>query len=126
MKTPGSLNTHFTSADYTTTTELRIAGDINSTDIYYLHNFTNLELLDMNRATIVASGKENTLPNRFSYYYDDGDTEHYLTKLKTLYLPQSLVTIEDNALAGLESLEYVKIYDNRNRSYFGKCNLCFL
>lgn len=112
VKTPGSLNTHFTSADYTTTTELRIAGDINSTDINYLHNFTNLELLDMNRATIVESGKENTLPNKFSYYYDDGDTEHYLTKLKTLYLPQSLVTIEYNALAGLESLEYVKIYDN--------------
>ena len=112
VKTPGSLNTHFTSADYTTTTELRIAGDINSTDINYLHNFTNLELLDMNRATIVESGKENTLPNRFSYYYYDDETYHYLTKLKTLYLPQSLVTIEYNALAGLESLEYVKIYDN--------------
>ena len=63
----------------------------------------------MNRANIVESGKENILPNLFSY---DGDDYQYLEKLKTLYLPQSLVSIDYSALRGCGSLEYVKIFDN--------------
>ena len=109
VTTPGSLNTHFTSDQYSTTTELRISGNLNYSDIYFLHNFSNLELLDMNRANIVESGKENILPNLFSY---DGDDYQYLEKLKTLYLPQSLVSIDYSALSGCGSLEYVKIFDN--------------
>lgn len=109
VTTPGSLNTHFTSDQYSTTTELRISGNLNYSDIYFLHNFSNLELLDMNRANIVESGKENILPNLFSY---DGDDYQYLEKLKTLYLPQSLVSIDYSALRGCGSLEYVKIFDN--------------
>lgn len=109
VTTPGSLNTHFTSDQYSTTTELRISGNLNYSDIDFLHNFSNLELLDMNRATIVESGKENILPNSFSY---NGDDYHYLEKLETLYLPQSLVSIDYSALRGCGSLEYVKIFDN--------------
>ena len=109
VTTPGSLNTHFTSDQYSTTTELRISGNLNYSDIKFLHNFSNLELLDMNRATIVESGKENILPNSFSY---NGDDYHYLEKLETLYLPQSLVSIDYSALRGCGSLEYVKIFDN--------------
>ena len=109
VTTPGSLNTHFTSDQYSTTTELRISGNLNSSDIYFLHNFSNLELLDMNRATIVESGKENILPHSFSH---DGDDNSYLEKLETLYLPQSLVSIDYSALRGCGSLEYVKIFDN--------------
>lgn len=109
VTTPGSLNTHFTSDQYSTTTELRISGNLNYSDIYFLHNFSNLELLDMNRANIVESGKENILPNLFSY---DGDDYQYLEKLKTLYLPQSLDSIDYSALRGCGSLEYVKIFDN--------------
>ena len=109
VTTPGSLNTHFTSDQYSTTTELRISGNLNYSDIYFLHNFSNLELLDMNRANIVESGKENILPNLFSH---DGDDYQYLEKLKTLYLPQSLVSIDYSALRGCGSLEYVKIFDN--------------
>lgn len=109
VTTPGSLNTHFTSDQYSTTTELRISGNLNYSDIDFLHNFRNLELLDMNRANIVESGKENILPNLFSY---DGDDYQYLEKLKTLYLPQSLVSIDYSALRGCGSLEYVKIFDN--------------
>lgn len=109
VTTPGSLNTHFTSDQYSTTTELRISGNLNYSDIYFLHNFSNLELLDMNRANIVESGKENILPNLFSY---NGDDYQYLEKLKTLYLPQSLVSIDYSALRGCGSLEYVKIFDN--------------
>lgn len=109
VTTPGSLNTHFTSDQYSTTTELRISGNLNYSDIYFLHNFSNLELLDMNRANIVESGKENILPNLFSY---NGDDYQYLEKLKTLYLPQSLVSIDYSALRGCRSLEYVKIFDN--------------
>jgi len=116
VTTPGSLNTHFTSDQYSTTTELRIAGNINYSDIYFLHNFSNLELLDMNRTNIVAPGYENILPTQFScnFYNDDGDryVNLYLTKLRTLYLPQSLVEISMSAIAGCTSLEYVKIYDN--------------
>ena len=109
VTTPGSLNTHFTSDQYSTTTELRISGNLNYSDIDFLHNFSNLELLDMNRANIVESGKENILPNSFSY---NGDDYHYLEKLETLYLPQSLVSIDYSALRGCGSLEYVKIFDN--------------
>ena len=109
VTTPGSLNTHFTSDQYSTTTELRISGNLNYSDIYFLHNFSNLELLDMNRATIVESGKENILPHSFSH---DGDDNSYLEKLETLYLPQSLVSIDYSALRGCGSLEYVKIFDN--------------
>lgn len=109
VTTPGSLNTHFTSDQYSTTTELRISGNLNYSDIDFLHNFSNLELLDMNRATIVESGKENILPNSFSY---GGDDYYYLEKLETLYLPQSLVSIDYSALRGCGSLEYVKIFDN--------------
>ena len=109
VTTPGSLNTHFTSDQYSTTTELRISGNLNYSDIKFLHNFSNLELLDMNRANIVESGKENILPYSFSYR---GDNNYYLEKLKTLYLPQSLVSIDYSALSGCGSLEYVKIFDN--------------
>ena len=109
VTTPGSLNTHFTSDQYSTTTELRISGNLNYSDIYFLHNFSNLELLDMNRATIVESGKENILPHSFSH---DGDDNSYLEKLETLYLPQSLVSIDYSALRGCGSLKYVKIFDN--------------
>ena len=112
VTTPGSLNTHFTSDQYSTTTELRIAGNINYSDISFLHNFKNLELLDMNRATIVESGKENILPSSFSKIRDDGDDYYYLENLKTLYLPQSLVSIDYSALSGCSSLEYIKIFDN--------------
>ena len=112
VTTPGSLRTHFTSDQYSTTTELRISGNINYSDISFLHNFTNLELLDMNRATIVESGKENTLPNSFSKIRDDGDDYYYLENLETLYLPQSLVSIDYSALSGCSSLEYIKIFDN--------------
>ena len=112
VTTPGSLNTHFTSDQYSTTTELRISGNLNYSDISFLHNFKNLELLDMNRATIVESGKENILPNSFSYKREDGDNYYYLEKLETLYLPQSLVSIDYSALSGCGSLEYVKIFDN--------------
>ena len=112
VTTPGSLNTHFTSDQYSTTTELRISGNINYSDISFLHNFTNLELLDMNRVTIVEAGKENILPTSFSVIRDDGDDYDYLTKLKTLYLPQTLVSADPGALKGCESLEYVKIYNN--------------
>ena len=109
VTTPGSLNTHFTSDQYSTTTELRISGNLNYSDIDFLHNFSNLELLDMNRANIVESGKENILPYSFSYR---GDNNYYLEKLETLYLPQSLVSIVYTALSGCGSLEYVKIFDN--------------
>jgi len=112
VTTPGSLNTHFTSDQYSTTTELRISGNLNYSDINFLHNFSNLELLDMNRATIVESGKENILPNSFSYRREDGDNYYYLEKLETLYLPQSLVSIDYSALSGCGSLEYVKIFNN--------------
>ena len=109
VTTPGSLNTHFTSDQYSTTTELRISGNLNYSDIDFLHNFSNLELLDMNRANIVESGKENILPYSFSYR---GDNNYYLEKLETLYLPQSLDSIVYTALSGCGSLEYVKIFDN--------------
>ena len=109
VTTPGSLNTHFTSDQYSTTTELRISGNLNYSDIDFLHNFSNLELLDMNRANIVESGKENILPYSFSYC---GDNNYYLEKLETLYLPQSLDSIVYTALSGCGSLEYVKIFDN--------------
>lgn len=113
VTTPGSLNTHFTSDQYLTTTELRISGNINYSDISFLHNFTNLELLDMNRATIVESGNENILPYSFSFKNaGDDDYYYYLTNLKYLYLPQSLVSIVSTALSGCSSLEYIKIYDN--------------
>jgi len=112
VKTPGSLNTYFTADQYSTITELRIVGNINYSDIGFLHNFTNLELLDMSKANIVEAGSENKLPNGFSWIRDDDDYYHYLTNLKTLYLPQSLETINYNDFAGLESLEYIKIYDH--------------
>ena len=112
VKTPGSLNTYFTADQYSTITELRIVGNINYSDIGFLHNFTNLELLDMSKATIVESGKENILPNSFSVIRDDGDDYYYLTKLKILYLPQTLVSADPKALNGCKSLEYVKIYNN--------------
>lgn len=120
VTTPGSLNTHFTSDQYSTTTELRIAGNINYSDINTLRRFTNLELLDMNRVTIVEAGKENILPTSFSVIRDDGDDYYYLTKLKTLYLPQTLVSADPKALNGCESLEYVKIYNNFSGALTGR------
>ena len=94
VETAGTLNTLLTADEAATLTALTVTGSINKADLDTLNGMPALATLDLSGANIVASSDgetsyaENTIPDR---------TFMSNKSLKNVVLPNSLVTIGDEA-----------------------------
>ena len=97
---------------------LTIAGDLNGTDILVIRKMVNLKILDMTDANIVNGGNsyyktyitsENVIG---AYFFIDN------TKLESIKLPKSAITIGDKVFSGCSDLTSVKI--GESTTYIGK------
>lgn len=102
---------------------LKLAGDINGTDIMTINRMSSLRYLDLSETNIVEGG---------TTYREDLKTENdvvgkYFFKdipLEVLHLPKSARIIADAAFLEMKNLKYVYIYDDLTSigvSSFGIC-----
>lgn len=110
----GSLSSLVSTTKKDMITNLKIRGDINAADLYFINEMARLERLDLSDAHIIASsgyynGKTqtfikdtelNTLPYDCFYSHDN---------YRSIILPRSLVNIAGNAFAFCENLESVTL-----------------
>lgn len=90
---------------------LKVSGKINGTDLNVLKRMENLTFLDLSAADIVEGGlayygNATTHDNTIGTHFVDG-----MTNLRTLILPYSAKTIDENAFYGMTSLENVVMKD---------------
>lgn len=94
--------------------ELKIAGDMNAEDFYYIRdNMPMLETLNLSDVNIVAIGSHpaNTIPES-AFYKEIYNSDGYTLALKTVFLPNSCTAIGSNAFMYCSKLEEVHIPKN--------------
>ena len=95
---------------------LTISGDLNGTDILVIRKMANLTYLNIENANIVNGGQSYFQ----NYTTSEGKIGEYFFKdrdgLKTIILPNSIISIMSNAFQGCNSLESINI---NNVTYIG-------
>lgn len=124
LATAGSLSSMISADDRMLVGELKITGDINSSDLKLLREMAgvdnegnktkgNMFSLDLSEARIVAGGNPYLLENGISYTTADDELPYKAfykaSKLRSLKLPKTIKNIGDGALALLNRLSELQM-----------------
>lgn len=131
VTTAGTLSSHISQDEQETLTELVVSGPLNGDDILIIRAMaSNLEILDMSGASIVAGGASYYATDNFTTNDVIGDKMFYsMTGLKKLLLPNSITRIGTNnydseAIARCVNLESVTLPSSLTYIGYKAFNYC--
>ena len=104
--------------------KLKINGPVNGTDILTIRKMTNLQILDLQDASIIDGGNSYypnylTSKNKIgSYFFTENN------KIKNIKLPKNIEIIDSYAFSGCNNLEYIRIPSSTTTINNGAFNGC--
>ena len=100
LTSPGTLRSHFTIYEQDDVTRLTVSGPMNAEDFFYIRDYlSNMEMLDLRQADV----ENDEIPAKA--FYLDWETVY----LDSVYLPETLVKIGEEAFANCELMRWIYI-----------------
>ncbi len=126
LEKAGTLSEQFTEEELNTITDLKVIGEINGADIYFIRSITgllyakNITSFDLSEAKIVASNiayyRIFEHENDPKYFTKDNEIGEKMfesrVKIKSIMLPKNITQIGNKAFMGCSNLETIKLSDN--------------